>query len=409
MDNVTHSIAGLVLAELAVRLRARRASAEPSPRFRAVAAISSMIAANVPDADLIYTGIGGDRLSYMLHHRGYTHTVLMALVGAALIWGGAMLVWRWRESAAPLRDDARWLAGLLLVSSLSHLVLDWTNSYGVHLFWPFDSHWSYGDSVFIIEPWFWVVSVPMLVASTTSRVARVLLSLVLLTGLALAWRVSLVSTGAATALTTGAVVSILLARRLRPGVRAAGALTAWIVVTLVLATAATRARQATVRVLHEADPGAVILDVVVTPMPANAVCMSVISVQSAGDTYRVSTARVSAAPSVTPASRCGVRGGTGSTFNGSSRRSTPSVHWDSDWTGSVVALTTLARESCPALAALRFIRVPVWRALADSSISLDDARFGTGGFSTVVVPRISTACPRAVPPWIPPRADVLGM
>ena len=59
MDNVTHSLAGLLMAEAAVRLRARRAGAEPSPRFRAVAAISSMVAANLPDADLLYTGVRG--------------------------------------------------------------------------------------------------------------------------------------------------------------------------------------------------------------------------------------------------------------------------------------------------------------------------------------------------------------
>jgi hypothetical protein len=39
MDNITHSLAGLVLAESAVRLRARNTGSEPSARFRAVAAI----------------------------------------------------------------------------------------------------------------------------------------------------------------------------------------------------------------------------------------------------------------------------------------------------------------------------------------------------------------------------------
>ncbi|MGZ8493955.1 MAG: metal-dependent hydrolase, partial [Gemmatirosa sp.] len=82
MDNVTHSLAGLLLAESAVQLRARRTGAAPSPRFRAVAAVASMIAANLPDADLLYTGVGGDRLTYMLHHRGHTHTVVVALLAA---------------------------------------------------------------------------------------------------------------------------------------------------------------------------------------------------------------------------------------------------------------------------------------------------------------------------------------
>src|SRR5688500_701601 len=138
MDNVTHSVAGLLLAEAAVRLRAHRTGTEPSARFRTMAAVSSMLAANLPDPDLFYTGVGGDRLAYMLHHRGHTHTVVLAIAGAVVMWGAVALVWRWRSRAAPPRDDARWLAALLLMSALSHLLLDWTNSYGVHPFWPFD-------------------------------------------------------------------------------------------------------------------------------------------------------------------------------------------------------------------------------------------------------------------------------
>ena len=66
MDNVTHSVAGLVLAESMARLRARGTGDELPARFGATAAITSMIAANLPDADLFYSGIGGNRLRYML-------------------------------------------------------------------------------------------------------------------------------------------------------------------------------------------------------------------------------------------------------------------------------------------------------------------------------------------------------
>jgi membrane-bound metal-dependent hydrolase YbcI (DUF457 family) len=183
MDNVTHSLAGLLLAEGAIRLRSRVTRSEPSRQFRAVAAISSMIAANLPDADLLYSGLGGNRLRYMLHHRGHSHTVLIALAGAVLVCGVAIRIWRWREREGPTRADTRWLLGLLLVSTLSHLVLDWTNSYGVHPFWPVDNRWHYGDAVFIVEPWFWVLSVPTLIAASARSTPRVVLSLVMLSGL----------------------------------------------------------------------------------------------------------------------------------------------------------------------------------------------------------------------------------
>ncbi len=87
MDNVTHSLAGLLLAEAAVRLRERRTNAEPPAAFTAITAL----AANLPDADLLYSGVGGDRLAYMLHHRGHTHTVVVAIMGAAVLWAAAML------------------------------------------------------------------------------------------------------------------------------------------------------------------------------------------------------------------------------------------------------------------------------------------------------------------------------
>jgi len=381
-------------------------------RLGAAAASASLVAANVPDADLFYTGAGGDRLMYMLHHRGYTHTVIGVLIGAALIWGAALLVLRWRSGQWPMRADARWLLALLLVSTFSHLVLDWTNSYGVHPFWPVDDRWYYGDSVFIVEPWFWVASVPALVAASRTRVARVLLSLVLLAGLVLAWRVNLVSTGAAASLTAGAVVSVALAFVLRPNARVAAAIGGWVAVTLIMALGSAKARDAALQAARAWDPAADVLDVVVSPLPANAVCMAVIIVERAesGSSYRVATARVSSAPWITDASRCAARTDAGGTFRHTPRPSTPAVRWDWEWSAPIAELATLARQSCPALTALRFIRVPAWQSGSDMTVLLGDVRFGGGSgnsFSDVRVPRQSSACPRAVPPWTPPRAELL--
>jgi inner membrane protein len=411
MDNVTHSLAGLLLAESAVRLRARSTGTEPSPRFRLFAAVSSMIAANLPDSDLFYTGVGRDRLAYLLHHRGYTHTVVIAIVGAVLVGLLARAVWRWRAGAAPARDESQWLLGLLVVSTLSHIVLDWTNSNGVHPFWPVDNRWRYGDSVFIVEPWFWVIAVPTLFLASTRRVARVLLSLVLLIGLVLAWQVHQVTTGAAVALTAGAVLSVLIARRLRPGVRTAAAVGAWVFVTLLMAAGSAAARAITARAVREADPSAELLDVIVTPLPANPLCTSVITVERSAELYRVSTAKVRSAPSLGDVSRCGPPDVAGLEFLPSPRRSTPRIRWGPEWNASHAQLRTLA-HNCTALAALRFIRVPAWRVLDDSTVVLGDVRYGAasgGGFSDITVPIRSKSCPQAVPPWTPPRLGLLGL
>ena len=368
-----------------------------------------MVAANLPDADLLYTGAGGDRLAYMLQHRGYTHTVLMALAGAVVVWGVASLALR-GEVIESRRRDRRWLLGLLVVSTVSHVLLDWTNSYGVHAFWPFNNHWQYGDSVFIVEPWLWMVTIPALVAATTSRIGRALLILVMVVGLLAAWRVSLVSFGAATALTVGALVSIVAARFLGAGARAALAVTAWVVVTLVMAVGSATVRASVLRSVADTDPATRVLDVVVSPMPSNAVCMSVISVERTAAEYRVFTARGSSLPSLVDASHCGSRNGVDPMQRTPSRRSTRAVQWDREWSAPAEELASLARESCIALAALRFIRVPIWRATGDSTVVLGDARFGGvsgGGFTDVTVKRGSDRCAFAVPPWVPPRADVI--
>jgi hypothetical protein len=48
-----------------------------------------------------------------------------------------------------------WL--LIAIALASHLALDALNSYGVHPFYPVDNKWYFGDAVFILEPWLWLL------------------------------------------------------------------------------------------------------------------------------------------------------------------------------------------------------------------------------------------------------------
>ena len=66
--------------------------------------------------------------------------------------------------ASALDDDAKsrpaqrqpvhwsWLYLTALLAALSHLLLDWTNNYGLRPFFPFDPRWYEGSLVFIVEP-----------------------------------------------------------------------------------------------------------------------------------------------------------------------------------------------------------------------------------------------------------------
>src|SRR5688572_9506266 len=78
-----------------------------------------------------------------------------------LLVAGAMLAWdRWmRRRRDPDAPPARFGPLLLLsaIGVLTHPTLDWLNVYGMRWWLPFDGRWSYGDSLFIIDPWLWLL------------------------------------------------------------------------------------------------------------------------------------------------------------------------------------------------------------------------------------------------------------
>jgi inner membrane protein len=47
--------------------------------------------------------------------------------------------------------------GLAYIGVLSHPFLDWLNTYGVRVLMPFDGRWLYGDTLFILDPWLWLL------------------------------------------------------------------------------------------------------------------------------------------------------------------------------------------------------------------------------------------------------------
>src|SRR5205085_5509197 len=79
-----------------------------------------VVAANLPDADLVYTRITAAPLGSLLHHRGHTHTVAgIAVLGLAI--AAVCVLPRIRESVGAARPRL-WL--LIALGLASHLVLD---------------------------------------------------------------------------------------------------------------------------------------------------------------------------------------------------------------------------------------------------------------------------------------------
>jgi inner membrane protein len=111
------------------------------------------LAAEAPDLDIF--GSFKDPVFAFAHHRGFTHSFAGLIFVSALVVGCMYLIWlaRGRKTSDPDLPP-RW--GLLFVfayiAGLSHILLDYTNNYGVRPFWPLSEKWYSWDIVFIIEP-----------------------------------------------------------------------------------------------------------------------------------------------------------------------------------------------------------------------------------------------------------------
>jgi inner membrane protein len=136
MDNITHTLTGVVLNRAGLS------------RWHPQSVWLLMLSANIPDIDIV-TALRG-ALPYFAAHRGYTHSLVMAPVMALI----PMLV-----VCAVSRSMRGWKAAyvLSLIGVASHLLLDWTNSYGVRFLLPFSSIWFRLDLSNIVDLWIWAV------------------------------------------------------------------------------------------------------------------------------------------------------------------------------------------------------------------------------------------------------------
>jgi inner membrane protein len=146
MDNLTHSLIGLAAAKAGLE--------KLSPGTTTLC----VLAANAPDADIAVLIFRG-RWVFLQQHRGISHSIVGALAFAVALplvfYLGDRLIARFRQRKPKLK-----LWGLLLASLLvtaTHPIMDWTNNYGMRFLLPWNPRWFYGDFVFIIDPFIWMV------------------------------------------------------------------------------------------------------------------------------------------------------------------------------------------------------------------------------------------------------------
>lgn len=136
MFNTTHTLVGLGLARCGLK------------RWAPWATWTAVIAANLPDIDIV-TQLGGTS-NYIEHHRGITHAITgLPFLSAAL---AAAMYFFARYRGAPPASFWRHFS-VALVAMATHPLLDWTNTYGIQPYIPFDTTWYYGDLLFIIDPY----------------------------------------------------------------------------------------------------------------------------------------------------------------------------------------------------------------------------------------------------------------
>ncbi|HXY49667.1 MAG TPA: metal-dependent hydrolase [Terriglobales bacterium] len=141
MEPITHFLTGACMGRAGLN------------RKTALATATVTLAAEAPDLDVLGR-LHGPVFGFE-HHRGFTHSFLGLVLVAALVTGLMYSVWRLRGRRIKNPHlPPRWglLFGFAYLAGLSHLLLDFTNNYGVRPFWPLSEMWYSWDIVFIVEP-----------------------------------------------------------------------------------------------------------------------------------------------------------------------------------------------------------------------------------------------------------------
>jgi len=144
VDNLTHTMFALALSRI-----------RPLSRHR-LATPALVVAANFPDVDVM-SGVVLGTVGYLEYHRGFTHAILGLFVQAVFL----VLVFSfWDRRTATANVGGRASGSLvwpIVLGLASHFALDYLISYGIRPWLPFSPSWYYGDLVFVVDPWLWLL------------------------------------------------------------------------------------------------------------------------------------------------------------------------------------------------------------------------------------------------------------
>jgi inner membrane protein len=412
MDNLTHSLIGMVAGETLARLTPASKTGLTTGTRRGMLVTVATVGGNLPDIDLVltYRGFARDKLGYLLEHRGYTHTVLGCLLLAVLLYAAAAGWARFRRLPMS-RSDHLTLAAMAVFGTLLHLAMDALNSYGVHPLWPFYNGWIYGDCVFIVEPLYWLAAAPLFFIAR-SIAARAVVATAVLAGLAGSvlmspswiWLAFL-------ALATAGL--LIVGRRNTPPTAAFASALATVSVTLFLAIAGHVAARNIDTVAARDFPGDQIVDHVLSPIPTNPFCWDVLLLETRGDRYIARHGMLSNAPGFVTAQSCStklVSKETTAPMTAVRAPDSPATVWFGEFSMPMSRLADLSAHNCDAAALMQFVRAP-FAVERKGGWVVGDLRFdrerglGLAELEISATP-VDGCLPRA--PWLPPRAALLS-
>jgi inner membrane protein len=418
MDNVTHSLVGVVLGSAALRVAPR---ARELPKHSSLVVLTSILANNAPDIDVFLPRLlGGGSLMGLLEHRGFTHTVTLAPVLAVVAIGVAWILtllpklnWKWFWG----------LFGLSFLGVLMHLAADYCNDYGVHPFSPFYNKWFYGDFIFIVEPLVWFAILPLAFFESQRKILKALVILlyaamggVLFFGPFAPFYVSI---GAS----LWAILAWYLQKWVGRGSWAPGPAAALIALVLFgFHQSSQKVKADLSQIIAENRPGEQIIQLARTPAPSDPFCWKAVIVsEGPDDQYTIRSAAVSLLPRWIKSTSClhgldwthtvhleptalPVR-------NGPPQSASFEVTWQGEFRRELSELGRLDQEFCEFRLLRQFARAPFWASDDEAGWYAGDFRYDRGtshGFSSVrfATSGDDTPCPGEFPPgvkgWDPP-------
>ncbi|NBT58829.1 metal-dependent hydrolase, partial [bacterium] len=365
MDNITHSLFGAAVSETLWAALPEPTKRSFAPQTRKAFFLASVVGNNFPDLDFLYAPFmhSNPQLGNLLHHRGHTHTVPMALLQSLLLLGIVSLLQRTLKRFH-FTVEWRWISILAFLAPLTHIALDFLNNYGVHPFWPFDNHWKYGDWLFVLEPWAWATLTPCLFLLAPTKKGKALYFLIGFLGLVLSWGLGVVPVLMCGVLTLWTLLLLGALTFLKDKGKIFLTWSALLALLLVF-----KAGQKSTEALVGKSP---LTDTILSPLPVNPLCWAVVTVETTPTELHLKRAIAAPFPKILSLKTCTKL----RFFSSELASATPDsqVLWETEHVVSLAELRSLKEQFCDVRDFLHFSRAPYfWK--DETGLYFSDLRF----------------------------------